>query len=278
MKKILVPTDFSGTAQHALQAAKLIAQKLSAELYVINIMDMPSYLYSGITGVGEPESLKEFIAEIRKEALDNLTNQIADLNYKDAKPILEAGIPTSAIVKCAEENDIDLIVMGTTGSSGISEMLIGSTTEKIVRTAPCPVLSLSQKGGEFDLQSIVFASDFSDEKYECLDKLQALANAFDAKIHLVKIHTPQYFEHTDITHAKILKFARDNDLMNYTINQFNHSRIEEGIFQFLKSVNGSMVALATHKRKGISHLFMGSRAEDIVNRSRLPIFTFKVVK
>lgn len=278
MKKILVPTDFSIAAEHALKAAVEIAKKTNSELVVMNIMDMPSNMYSGITGLVPPNSLKEFVEEVHAEAYKQLKEQVDKLRYDKITPILESGIPINTIIKVAEEREIDLIVMGTNGITGIAEWIVGSTTEKIVRLAPCPVLSLNQNGSDFKLKNIVFASDYKDDQYKSLDVLQELANAFDAKIHLVKIHSPQYFEHTDIMHDLMLNFARKNNLMNYTINQFNHVSIAAGIFVFARNVDADMVSMGTHGRKGISHLFQGSQTEDIVNRAKLPIFSLKVKK
>ncbi len=279
ISKILVPTDFSPTAKHALDAAVQIAKKAKAELILLHVTDIPSYLVAGDDYVNTPASFKDFVDEFQTENFKQLQALEKKAAYAKISLKLESGIPIDVITSIAKKEKVDLIVMGTNGSSGLAEWVVGSVAEKIVRFAPCPVITLNTKGKTFDLKNIVFASDFtSNEKYENLLTLNELAKLYNAKLHLLRVHTPQYFEYTNAMNKQMKKFADKYELQNYTLNQYNYSRIHQGIFSFAKEVNADMVAMATHRRRGIAHLFQGSIAEDIVNHSKLPIFTSQVKK
>lgn len=152
IKKILYPTDFSDLAKHALVYVRSFAEAYSAEVHVIHIVD-ESYQYWMAMG---PNSLPigpapEELANTSKTELEKLVNgELAGMKFPVQTAVV-VGRPYLEIVKYAKDKAIDLIIIGTHGRSGIAQALLGSVAEKVVRKAPCPVLTVRSPEHDFVL-------------------------------------------------------------------------------------------------------------------------------
>ncbi|MWB95642.1 universal stress protein [Flavobacterium sp. GA093] len=274
MKRILVPTDFSEHAEDALKVAAQIAQKNNSEIVVLHMLELPSQMNDAITGgVSIPETI--LFMKKANEMLDAITE----------RPYLE-GINVTEIVKIdktvhgissvSKENEIDLIVMGSHGTSGIQELLIGSNTEKVVRHSEVPVLVIKKDINDFNAAHIVFASDFSDETKKPFKKLIEFTEFFNSKLHLVMICTPNSFKPTHVAEKIIDEFVAEFHLSNYSTHIYNDTNIEKGIINFSNSVNADIIGMCTHGRTGFAHFFNGSISEGLVNHAVRPVITFKI--
>ena len=142
--RILVPMDFSAPSDAALDYARSVAMRFDASLHLLHVADDPyRVLYSSDVLVPEVERLR---AEIVREATGWLRDRVTEPDVKELGATVETiiGTPAGSIVEYADGNDIDLIVMGTHGRSGMSHVLMGSVTERVVRTASCPVLTVRE--------------------------------------------------------------------------------------------------------------------------------------
>ncbi len=134
-KRILIPTDGSEHSRLAVRKgvslAKLVGGSVTA-LYVVN--------HSSFVGIPEDSLIVDVYSLLRKEA-DGVLSFIKDLGEEHDVPVetlVEEGIPSEEILRAAKDHD--LIIMGTLGLSGLSKLLLGSTAEKVIRHAPCPVM------------------------------------------------------------------------------------------------------------------------------------------
>ena len=144
--RILVPLDFSAPSDAALEYARTVATRFGASLHLLHVADDPyRALYSAEVYVPEVEGLRD---EILTDATGRLKDRLQSSDIRELGATAEAviGTPPSSIVEYAESHDIDLIVMGTHGRGGMSHLLMGSVAERVVRTAPCPVLTVRQFG------------------------------------------------------------------------------------------------------------------------------------
>ncbi len=146
IKKVLTLTDGSELSRTALRYAVEICQQFNAELYLLTVMDkVPSYLDAEVSH------------EIFERMEDILRNEVANCSgYCETaglqcKSEVRTGLPYEEIIKYTKEIDADLIVMGTHGRSGISHILLGSVAEKIVRHAPCPVLTVRPTAKDWEI-------------------------------------------------------------------------------------------------------------------------------
>ncbi len=150
LKQILVPTDFSTPSGSALVYAKALAQTFGASLHLLHVVEdavvYPWALPEGLLPMTQP-AWGEIEANVR-EQLDKLLTDSEQRLYR-AQRITVPGSPFVEIVRYAKQHSIDLIVLGTHGRGPIEHMLLGSVAEKVVRKAPCPVLTVRHPEHEF---------------------------------------------------------------------------------------------------------------------------------
>ncbi|MFB9078718.1 universal stress protein [Flavobacterium procerum] len=274
MKRILVPTDFSAHAENALKVAAQVAKKNNSEIILLHMLELPHQMNDAITsGASIPETM--LFMKKANETLDEISNR----NYLDGIEITEIvkmDKPIHGITQVSKEYEIDLIVMGSHGASGIEELLIGSNTEKVVRNSEIPVLVIKKENPDFSASEIVFASDLSEEAYLPFEKLLKFAKLFDSKLHLVTICTPNSFKPTHEIEKITKSFISKFDFSNLETHIYNDTNIENGIINFSNSINADVISMCTHGRTGFAHFFNGSISEGLVNHAIKPVLTFKV--
>ncbi len=280
MKTILVPYDFSEQAENAFEFARGLAQKSNAHLKVLHVLETPTMTSLGTMGTVESghEIDQIYVLELiekRKKQLSDLEVKFKNTDYKFSTKLI-FGNPYAGITKEVADFDADIIVMGSKGSSGLEELLIGSNTEKVVRNAKCPVITIKDKRDVDSIKKIVFASDFNEGSLKIVNKLKKLQSLLEAEIFLVKINTPSMFESSRSSVKSMQEFIKDHKLENASFEVYNSSSEEEGIIEFAEDINADLIAMATHGRTGFLHLLSGSIAEDVVNHAKRPVWTMKL--
>ena len=286
MKKILVPTDFSEQAGYALDFAYQIALKSTAEIILVNVVDYPglSSVWGGgmnVIGGAEPplDNLDEsFINNLLTRSKDEMNSMIKKLNLGNVKitQMVEVGNPYFVITEKIEQEKVNLVIMGSKGATGLEEVLIGSNTERVVRHAKCPVITIKKKRDFTKIHNIAFASNFEGDQTYVVDELFKLQDIFNARLHLVKINTPNNFESNRTILKGMKDFVDKYKIKNYSLNIYNDFIEEDGIMYFSEDIEADMIALATHGRTGFMHLLSGSIAEDIVNHAKRPVWTCRL--
>lgn len=274
MKKILVPTDFSEQAENALKVAAQLAKTHNCEIYLLHIVEIPMHKVDALSSYNNlPEAVyfmklahKQFEALKTKDYLKGLVIH----EHVDLHEIFKG------IFQTCKKHNIDLVVMGSNGVSGLREMLVGSNTEKVVRTSETPVLVIKNEHKKFKVKDFVFASDFKDESKTSYKKALNFAEVLGAKMHLLMVNTPNKFVTSVKANNRMKKFTEDFAFSKYTINIYNDLSIEKGIMNFSQSINADLIGMSTHGRQGISHFFNGSISEDLVNHAKRPVITFKI--
>ena len=149
LRRILFPTDFSDNSRAALPYACAFAEQFGAELHILNVMyEMAQVVPETGTFFTTPVSN---IDEVRESAERELAN-LPGPDWQKVANVVRAtvpGTPFLEIIRYAREHDADLIVMGTHGRSGLAHVLLGSVAERVVRKAPCPVLTVRPEGHKF---------------------------------------------------------------------------------------------------------------------------------
>jgi len=140
IKKILLPTDFSEGSKNALPYAMELAKQYNASLYLIHVI----YDLSQASGLHVPHvNLDQLYLEIEGAAKKELERfGLEELRGLNVHREIIRGVPYEEIIKFAEKNQIDLIVIGTHGRKGLEKVFFGSTAEQVVRRAPCAVLTV----------------------------------------------------------------------------------------------------------------------------------------
>ncbi|WP_144602433.1 universal stress protein [Algoriphagus algorifonticola] len=281
MTKVLVPYDFSEQAQYALDFTTNLAAKLdNITVEVLHVLEIPTNSSLGTMGGGEmmPEIENQIffveLTERRKKQMKELEEKFKSQKF-EFKTKLKLGNAFQAISESINEEKPDLVVMGSKGSSGLEEVLVGSNTEKVVRNAKCPVVTIKSPVDPKDLKKIVFASDFRENSDEVAARIKRLQKLFGAELYLVNVNTPGSFETTRESIARIKHYVKKYSFENVKAEIYNSSSEESGIIEFAEDIDADLIAMATHGRTGFLHLITGSIAEDVVNHAKRPVWTFR---
>ncbi len=279
MKRILVPTDFTEEARIALDLAIEIAQKTGATIKLVNVFEYPVATAYTALDVGGPdpfegEVAREMMAKNKKQ-LDDLAAAARERNVDIIKEV-KIGNPYISISGELKDEDVDLVVMGSKGTSGLEEVLIGSNTEKVVRHAPCPVITIKRPVSLANIKDIVFASDFKEVSQTFMEHIKNMHQLFDARLHFVRINTLNNFEPDSFSKKRIHNWLEKTNLSNCTTRVYNDISEEDGIIHYAEEIDADMLALGTHGRSGLGRLFSGSLAEEVVNHAKRPIWTFRI--
>lgn len=282
MKKILVPTDFSKPSKTAAEVAAEIARKSGAELIFLHVAEAASSTSFSVTGemaLGDTENAL-FTMKLIERSKKQLEKLAEDEKYNGLKVSTELriGTPFHGIQTIVADSKVDLIVMGTGGTTQLDKAFLGTNTEKVVRRSQCPVLTVQRKPAKVDFKNIVYATAMSKEEEVFSKVVRRTQQLYDSTVHLVRINTPGNFQRDAVVKKYMREFARKLQLKNYTLNVFNDLTEEEGIAYFADSIDADLIAMATHGRTGFAHVLAGSIAEDVVNHSKRPVLTFVTKK
>jgi nucleotide-binding universal stress UspA family protein len=280
MKRILVPTDFSDNATHALRVAARIAGRSGGGLEIIHANTAIAY----VPPLPEYYPVESFnltdYNDTATEALYALKQQLAADPVFQEVPIetrLEEGLLYSTIRRVAQEDGVDLIVMGSRGATGALEFLVGSNTEKVIRTAPCPVLAVPERSGEFDPKTVVLATTLRPDQGAAFLHLSRWQELFGFDVRLLYLNNPAGFDTDQAIRQAAETFAGNARLQNVTAfvstNTFNE---EASILAFAHEHAADLIVMGTHQRQGLSHLLFGSLTEDTVNHSDIPVLSIPV--
>ncbi|MDA3896490.1 MAG: universal stress protein [Desulfobacteraceae bacterium] len=143
-KRILVGCDFSSDSDLAFKNSLSMAQEFESELHMVHVVESNGYKDLFKVPAESGDKFKEDLFDMIKGRLKSMVPDEA-LNWLTLHTHLLVGKPYDEIIRCAEINDIDLIVLGIRGHGMVEDLLVGSTTDRVIRRAPCPVLSICQK-------------------------------------------------------------------------------------------------------------------------------------
>jgi nucleotide-binding universal stress UspA family protein len=279
MRTILVPTDFSGYSNNALDFAYHAAQKADAEIVLIHVIEsMDAQSYNTMGMVETDSQINLYMNELMKTIRARMDQLVNDPKYAgvEIKTHVHYGKPYETIAESITRHQADLVVMGTLGSSGLDELFIGSNTEKVVRFSKCPVLAIPDEAKYAHVNDIVYATNLEANELQVLAALKTIQKMIDAHIHLLWVNTPHVLSRDESMEDKLEEYASKHGLENYSVHVVKAIFAEAGIMNYADKIDAGMIALATGGRKGLAYLFSGSLAEDIVNHSARPVWTYNV--
>lgn len=277
MKKIIVPIDFSEHSEYALKTAAKLAKQSNAELLALHMLELSDVILT------ESDSQQQQKAVFFLKLVEKKFETFLDKDYlKDVNitPIVKHFKVFSEVNDVANEQNADLIVMGSHGTSGFKEFFVGSNTERVVRNSEIPVLVIKSEIKDINFSTGVFATSFEEENIRPYLNAKSMFKALGAKLMLLYVNLPnEHFKSSVEIEKKIAEFlitADGNlDRINDVAYQADYT-VEQGVINYANKVGADIIAIPTHGRKGISHFFAGSIGEDIANHSPLPVITFMI--
>lgn len=312
-RRILVPTDFSATSRFAVSRACALARQFDAEIHLVNVLPL---LDLGPVATDMPAvsrmDLEERWVRAARDELDAVARE-----SRVPVPVtseVARGHPFVEIVRYARAHQMDLIVMGTHGRGAVEHMLLGSVAERVVRKAPCPVLTVrlpehtfripgsdeqpdaetGETGGEpappapatapvgtgaatMTLNRILLPTDFSETADYARDHAAELARRFQASLHLLHVvGDPVAQDWAGGVEANAAK-----RLGEYSFSGIDSERATRSGHAFVEIVRYAadqavdLIVMGTHGHGPVAHLLLGSVADKVVRKAPCPVLTVR---
>lgn len=268
MKTILVPTDFSDSANNACNYAIELARKTKAKLILFHVFQIP-------VPVNEVPVVVVSVDDLRKESLGRLKHYAKEIKRNNAKDvevesIVSAGFAIDEIIEITKEKNIDLIVMGIVGGSRLNEIL-GSTTTGVVRKTTVPVLIVPDNARFKQIDKIAFACDYSQiSNRTVLAMLFEFVKLFTSRILVVNVIAKEEITTTEkaVSGMQLENYLKDVD---HTIHFPVHSDVIEGINEFVKDTDSAMIAMIPHKHNIFQRIFSTSNTKKMAFHTHIPL-------
>jgi nucleotide-binding universal stress UspA family protein len=293
IKKILFPTDFSRCAEQALVHAVFLSEKYNSEIHVLHVVtlyeDQPKVISSEIS------ETKEMIKKLEDTAEKQLNKVTGTYDIKIITSTKRGISAAPAILEYSLDNDIDLIVMGTSGRRGIGHLLLGSVAEEVVRLSACPVLTVrgTEKPKSIEsVNNILVPVDFSEHSKNALAYAAKFAECYDAKLqvlHIIEDTMHPAFSLVGKTSIFDLIPGIEEDCWRRAEKMLEDSvpaeiksevfikggRAANEIINFAKDNSTDLIIIATHGLTGLEHMLLGSVTEKVVRMAHCPVLTVK---
>ncbi len=293
--KLLLATDFSEWARRAEDYACSLASSWHIPLTVMTVLEFPPGLNPDY-----PVN-QQYLAYRMSEA----SGQLSDFKVHAARrgiavaTRMATGIPSEEVNTAALAEGSELIVMGTRGKTGLAHVLLGSTAERVIRTAPCPVLAVhmekdaaSIEHAGIHLDRILVPIDFSDCSLDALEYAAVVARQAKASVDLLHVLEPvSYGLDFTLSHADERKHRREtltkrledlSDALSAAgVAVRSHVRgglPADSILDDARSLPSDLIVMGTHGRRGLSHVMAGSVAEGVLRRARCPVLAVRSPK
>lgn len=182
----------------------------------------------------------------------------------------------SGLADYSRENHVDLLIMSTHGASELEEFVTGSHTKKIARHAPTPVLTIPKETPVDSIQNIVFPNALEPGQDRLIREVSELQGTLGAKLHLLLVNTPANLHFEDESRRLLNAFAEYHCLKDFTINFRYDDSEANGIASFANEIGGDLIAMGTHRRKGLDHLLNGSITEEVLSKIECPFWISKL--
>lgn len=270
MKKILVPTDFSSTANSALRYAEALARHWNAGLDAIHVYNF-EYLEQNLS-----DRLRHALREEKMEAAHrNFNEEMKEMglaNSDKIEPVLREGYAGEETVAYALEQEVDLIVMGTRKEHNTLEKIFGSVSTDVVRRAQCPVLVVPEGASFESIEHIGYATDFNLSDAHAFDDLKKFTQDFKAKLHLV--HVTDEGERDSMVAELSDKGWFESTEQDVSFTMLRNDSIVDGLDGFAKEKDLDMMAMFIPHRSFWERLFHRSFTRRMVFHSNLPLLIY----
>ena len=277
LRKVLCATDFSAGSEEALKVAARIATEHASELVVVHVWYVPPVVFAN--ELGYPAELVRGVTDDAERGLAKALDQARALGVPQVSSLLLDGPPWDKIVEAAEVTpEVDLIVVGTSGRTGIARAFLGSVAEMVVRHSPCSVLAVPSGGNKVFKRTLV-PIDFSASSQLALELAADLGRTANGALTLVHVIEPPHITTGSMTEPAGLA-RRAREMLDQWIATVAGSQRDATASvhvgnptEELRSMLGDydLVAMGCHGRTGVRRMLLGSIAETIVRHAQCAV-------
>jgi nucleotide-binding universal stress UspA family protein len=293
--RILFATDFSQWARRAEDYACALACSWRASLTVLSVAEFQP-------GLNPDYSVhREYLADLRKQG----SSQLVDLKGRAERrgiavtTRMATGIPSEEVISAARAEHSDLIIVGTRGKTGLAHVLLGSTAERVIRGAPCPVMTVRTDPADAEdegarskpvtLARILVPVDFSDCSLDALQFAVVVAQQAQASLLLLHVLEPVSYgldftfgqsgtreQEREIWTTRLEGLVSSHQQAHVPIaSQLRGGVPADSILDAVQTLPCDLIVMGTHGRRGLSHVLSGSVAEAVLRQARCPVIAVR---
>jgi nucleotide-binding universal stress UspA family protein len=271
MVKILVPTDFSETAENAMVYAINLAKKLDGKIVFFHSNHLPIIMPQ--TPLDEFDGLLNKELESNRAALVDLVTKITKKNgfeSKDYSVALEIGFAADEIPECAKKENCNLIVMGTNGASGLN-YLIGSNAHAVMKNSKIPVIAVPKVfDGMRNPEKIVLATDYKKTANQ-LSMMNKISEKFDAEIMVLNVQNKANDKHSFEEQKEVQSIKKSIMPFKHSFHTEMNENIAESINTFASKNKAGLIVMVAHEPDFMEKLFGLSMTKEITHNSTTPV-------
>ncbi len=291
LKKVLVPVDFSDITEAVIESAKFIGEKFHPKFYLLHVISplvyvsMPETMVVDVIDATVIEEIEETKRKAAEQLLENLKKRLEGF---EVETIIEIGSPADVIVEKEEELDVDLTILGGHQKGLVERILLGSTSEAVVKHSKRPVLVI--KGHALKkLERAVIAYDFSEIADAMLEYAKKFFKPFGTKITIVHVEEeidlpilknlgldliPQIRE-KKMERLQKIKEEFEKEGLPCEVFYIEERDPAEGILEVLQKGDYDMVMVANKGLSGLKRILMGSVSLEVLRKAHIPVFVYK---
>ncbi len=275
IKSILIPTDFSETAELAVAHGAHMAHLYKAKIYLLHSVE--TTMYTG--GPGEPVMVKE-AEKLYTMGLEQLKSVAADITAKydvDITTLTVSGKPAASITQAVKDNNIDIIIMGTHGASGFEEFFMGSNAHKVVNLSTVPVISIRITTTNIGFSNIIMPVSNSLHSRQKVNNVIDIASKYNSTVHvlgLLETNDPIEDKKFEIK-LETVKHTLEKAGVKYTVKHVRGHNPAVEAMKFSEEVNGDLIVIMTDHESDLTGMFLGTVAKQIVNHSKIPVMSIR---
>jgi len=278
IRKILIPTDFSETAEMAVQHAVHLAKLIHAEIMLLHVVST----YAFRVNLPEVEVDETQNARISGAVGVRLAKQVDQIKQEAGVVVnylISSGRIREEVCRIAEEVDADLIILGTHGVSGLKEFFMGSNAFRIVSEAHCPVLSIQSQASVHGYKNIVVPIDNSFHSREKLGISLKIAQIYGAKLLVCGLRSHDHNDQ-DLNAKFRMKLKQVEDFIKereveFEIEMVFCSNIAKATMDFAASRNADLIVIMNEQEINDTGFFLGPYAQQVVNHSKIPVLSIR---
>jgi nucleotide-binding universal stress UspA family protein len=299
IRNILVPTDFSDCSEHALTQALDLAERFDATVHVLHVINELDPDWYGLDDAQERAvELRQQIKQKAREHLQDLTPDDPNVEV-NAKVSLQLSFDVAGTInEYIHERDIDLTVMGTHGRSTLERLMLGNVANKLVRHAPCPVITVREEvpwrsdTERVEMTDVLAPIDFSDHSRAALEAAKVFAAAHGATLHLLFVAEKRVvptFSDTGVPGVGVVEM--DDEIVRNaeqalehldarvpgpdveTEYRVAHGNVADQVIDYSETQGVDLIVMATRGLTGMQRFLLGSNTERIVRVAQCPVLT-----
>lgn len=276
--KIVFPTDFTQLAMNALDLAIAMCKRHNAVLHMVNTVELDYYSFS-IEPYSSAVYSNQEVLDTSKDNLQKLSDEIEKSYGVKCVVHVESGNPAYYICTVASEIVADLIIMATHGASGVREFFIGSNAYKVVKHAPCPVLTVPGSFRKTRFDKIMFpirSTSGIEEKYEVVKSILMEKNTVLEVTGIVDKSKPEQISKISDSLSK-LKMRMVDDNLNFHSDLFYASNIAGDILRIAGEKEVDLLAINATLDYNWREVFVGPYTQQVVNHASIPVLSFRPI-